>query len=64
MITRVDNLESVPDVDLSVASYELAEARLQHTCKDTPDNRAAVVAARGRIDALLDMYLEANGLRR
>ena len=60
VITTVDSLQEVLDVDFFVACNELAEARLQRACKDTPDNRAAVAEARTRIDALLDMYLAAG----
>lgn len=60
MITTVDSLKEVLDVDFFAACNELAEARLQRACKDTPDNRAAVAEARARIDALLDMYLAAG----
>jgi hypothetical protein len=63
VITTVDSLQDVLDLDFSIACGELAEARLEQTCKDTPANRAAVEDARARIDALLDMYL-ATGYRR
>jgi hypothetical protein len=59
-LTRtVDSLESVLALDFTVASSELADARFQQSCKDTPVNRAAVAEARARIDAVLDMYLDA-----
>jgi hypothetical protein len=58
--TTVDSLQQVLDVDFFMACNQLAEARLQRACKDTPDNRAAVEEARTRIDALLDMYLAAG----
>ena len=60
MITTLDSLQQVLDVDFFMACNELAEARLHVACKDTPDNRAAVAEARTRIDALLDMYLAAG----
>jgi hypothetical protein len=63
MITAVDNLKSVLDLDFAMACSELADARLEQSCKDTPGNRAAVAEARARIDALLDMHLEAGALR-
>jgi hypothetical protein len=63
VITTVENLQEVLDLDFSMAHSELAEARLQQTCKDSPGNRAAVAEARARIDALLDMYLAAGYLR-
>jgi hypothetical protein len=47
------------EVDFTRASYELAEARLQQAEKDTPDHRAAVAECSARIDAVLDMYLDA-----
>jgi hypothetical protein len=64
MITILDNLESVLDLDFATACSELADARFQQTCKDTPGNRAAVAEARARIDAVLDMYLAAGAFRR
>jgi hypothetical protein len=60
--TTVDSLEDVIGLDFSTACSELAEARFQQTCKDSPSNRAAVAAARARIDAVLDMYLAAGYL--
>jgi hypothetical protein len=57
VITTIDSLQDVLGLDFSIASGELAEARLQQACKDTPANRAAVAQARARIDAVLDMYL-------
>ena len=64
MITTLDNLESVLDLDFATACSELADARFQQTCKDTPGNRATVAEARARIDAVLDMYLAAGAFRR
>jgi hypothetical protein len=64
MITTLDSLESVLDLDFATACSELADARFQQTCKDTPGNRAAVAEARARIDAVLDMYLAAGAFRR
>ena len=63
MITTVDSLQDVLDLDFSIAHSELAEARLQLACKDTPSNRHADAEARARIDAVLDMYLAAGCLR-
>jgi hypothetical protein len=63
VITTVDSLQDVLGLDLSIAHSELAEARFRQACKDTPGNRDAVADARTRIDALLDMYLAAGGLR-
>jgi hypothetical protein len=63
VITTVENLESVLDLDFCSACSELADARLEQRYKDTPGNRAAVAEARARVDAVLDMYLEAGHLR-
>ncbi|MDQ1663933.1 MAG: hypothetical protein QOJ68_3913 [Blastococcus sp.] len=60
MISTAHDLARVLDQDLSTASRELDEARSRRDRKDTPSNRAAVAAARARIDALLDMYLQAG----
>jgi hypothetical protein len=62
--TTVDSLEDVLALDFLQACSELAEARLEQMCKDTPANRAAVTGARTRIDAVLDMYLSAGRRRR
>jgi hypothetical protein len=62
--TTVDSLESALDLDFTTACSELADARFQQSCKDTPVNRAAVAEARARIDAVLDMYLAAGYHRR
>ena len=47
------------EVDFARASCELAEARFLQAEKDTPDHRAAVAECSARIDAVLDMYLDA-----
>jgi hypothetical protein len=60
MISTADDLATVLGLDLSTARDDLEEARFQRNSKDTPSNRAAVAEARDRIDALLDMYLEAG----
>ena len=60
MISTADDLATVLGLDLSTACDDLDEARFQGNRKDTPSNRAAVAEARNRIDALLDMYLEAG----
>jgi hypothetical protein len=60
MISTADDLAIVRGLDLSTARDDLDAARFQRDSKDTPSNRAAVAAARDRIDALLDMYLEAG----
>jgi hypothetical protein len=64
MIILDDNLKSALDLDFARTCDELAEARRRQSCKDTPGNRAAVAEARARIDAVLDMYLEAGCRRR
>ncbi|HWR47378.1 MAG TPA: hypothetical protein VN327_07170, partial [Pseudonocardiaceae bacterium] len=53
-----------PGLGLCHGRSELAEARLERSRKDTPGNRAVVAEVRARIDAMLDMYLAAGGLRR
>jgi hypothetical protein len=63
VITTVESLHDVLDLDLSIAYRELTEARSQRACKDTPGNRDAVADACARIDALLDMYVAAGCLR-
>jgi hypothetical protein len=63
MISTVDSLTSALSLDFSMACGDLAAARLRHSRKDTPDNRAAVAEAHARIDAVLDMYLDAGGFR-
>jgi hypothetical protein len=63
VIATVDNLKDVLGLDFCIACGELAEARLQQACKDTPSNRLAVAQARTRMDAVLDMYLAAGCLR-
>ena len=64
MITTVDDLPSVLGVDLGQARVALLEARLRQALKDTPGHREAVDLARARIDALLDMFVEAGGTAR
>jgi hypothetical protein len=61
--TIVDSLESALDLDFASACTELADARFQQSCKDTPVNRTAVAEARSRMDAVLDMYLDAVARR-
>ena len=64
MITATESLHDVLGLDFSLACCELADARLEQSCKDSSRNRAAVAEVRARIDALLDMYLDAVGHRR
>jgi hypothetical protein len=63
VITTIESLQDVLDLDLSIAHGELTEARVQRTRKDSPGNRDAVADAHARIDALLDMYVAAGCLR-
>jgi hypothetical protein len=46
-------------VDFARASCQLTEARRLQAGKDTPEHRAAVAECSARIDAILDMYLDA-----
>jgi hypothetical protein len=48
------------EVDFAQAASELAEARALQGAKDTPDHRAAVAECSARLDAVLDMYLDAG----
>jgi hypothetical protein len=50
--------------DLSWARLELADARFRRRQKDTPRNRLAIAECLDRIDALLDMHLDADPLHR
>jgi len=43
--------------EFALATVELTKARGRQQAKDTPGHRAAVGAARDRVDAVLDMYL-------
>jgi hypothetical protein len=61
MITTVDSLESTLNLDFTIVCSELASARFEQSCKDTPGNRAAIAEAHARIDAVLDMYLDTAG---
>jgi hypothetical protein len=56
----VDELAS----DIAQARADLIAARLAAQRKDTPAHRAAVVRARDRLDALLDLHLELSDPRR
>jgi hypothetical protein len=64
MIATLENLETALGLDFTTGCSELAEARFQLSRKDTPGHRAAVAEAHARIDAVLDMYLDAVGRRR
>jgi hypothetical protein len=56
----VDELAS----DIAQARADLIAARLAAGRKDTPAHRAALVGARARVDALLDLHLELSDPRR
>ncbi len=60
VITPSANLRSELDLGLVQARARLAEARGEQLKKDTPGHRNAVAECVCRIDALLDMYLEAS----
>jgi len=63
MTLAVDTLGGVLGLEFSLACSDLADARAEVGRKDTPAHRAAVAAVLTRIDALLDMYVEAGGAR-
>ena len=64
MITTLETTAGLPSVhgvlhaDFASASQQLTHARRRQREKDTPGHRAAVLEARDRIDAVLDMYLD------
>jgi hypothetical protein len=58
------DLRTELDVDLAGATLYLVEARLRRQEKDTAANRRAVAERLDRIDALLDMRLDSDGLDR
>lgn len=47
-------------LDFFRACTDLADARRRQQAKDTPAHRNAVLDSRARIDAVLDLYLEAK----
>jgi hypothetical protein len=53
-------LRTVLQDDFAVSCSEWSAARSQRQRKDTPAHRAAVAEAGARIDAVLDMYLDAR----
>jgi hypothetical protein len=53
-------LQTVLEDDFALARSEWSAARSQRQRKDTPAHRAAVAEAGARIDAVLDMYLDAR----
>jgi hypothetical protein len=62
VITPSANRRSELDLRLVQARARLADARCEQLKKDTPGHRNAVAECVSRIDALLDMYLEAFSL--
>jgi hypothetical protein len=62
VITPPANLRSELQFGLVQARARLAEARCEQLKKDTAGHRTAVAECLSRIDALLDMYLEASSL--
>ena len=56
-------LRSELEGDFARAACELAEARALRAEKDTPHHRAAVAECSARLDAVLDMYLDAGSPR-
>jgi hypothetical protein len=59
MTMTTSDLRDELEVDFARASCQLTEARRLQAEKDTPDHRAAVAECSARIDAVLDMYLDA-----
>ncbi len=53
-------LRTVLEDDFALACSEWSDARARRHRKDTPAHRAAVAEAGARIDAVLDMYLDAR----
>jgi hypothetical protein len=62
VITPSANIRTELDLGLVQARARLAEARSEQLKKDSPGHRDAVAECVARIDALLDMYLEASCL--
>jgi hypothetical protein len=53
-------LRTVLEADFALGCAEWSAARSRQQRKDTPAHRAAVAEAGARIDAVLDMYLDAR----
>ena len=53
-------LRTVREDDFAVARSAWSAARTRHQRKDTPAHRTALAEAGARIDAVLDMYLDAR----
>jgi hypothetical protein len=58
MTATIEDLRTELGIDFAGVCEELAEARSQQQQKDTPQNRTAVAECLGRIDTVLDVYLE------
>jgi len=58
--TTTTDIRTVLEADFGQACYEWSEARFRQAAKDTPAHRAAVAEWGARIDAVLDMYLDAG----
>jgi|tagenome__1003787_1003787.scaffolds.fasta_scaffold17485203_1 hypothetical protein len=63
MTVAVENLGNVLGLEFSFICSEPADVRAEVGRKDTPAHRAALSDVLTRIDALLDMFLEAGGMR-
>jgi hypothetical protein len=60
MITAGSDLHGALRLDFELACIDLAEARCRGAETDPLARRDAVVDARARIDAILDMHLDAS----
>jgi hypothetical protein len=60
MTMTTSGLRDELEVDFVQVAGELAEARALQAQKDTPHHRAAVAECGARLDAVLDMYLDAG----
>ena len=56
-------IREVLEADFTAACSEWAQARSLQARKDTPAHRAAVAEWGARVDAVLDMYLDAGPTR-
>jgi hypothetical protein len=59
LTVTTSDLRDELEVDFTRASCALTEARFLQAEKDTPEHRAAVAECSARVDAVLDMYLDA-----
>jgi hypothetical protein len=62
--TTTECLCGAIEVDVTAVRSELSEARARLRQKDSPGNRASVAECWARIDALLDLLVEARDARR